>query len=119
MDSHKGGLVEGRRRCKLKVLKDYALVKGELYRKMPNGVLSRCVEQKEAQRKLKEVHDKTCGSYGEVNLYRKLQRASFYWPSMGKDANQVQTQCETCQLSANREENYVVFASEDWKSPFT
>jgi len=38
---------------------------------------------------------------------------------MGKDANQVQTQCETCQLAANREENYVVFASEDWRSLFT
>ena len=78
--------------AELKVQKDYAMVRGELYRRM----LSRCVGQEEAQRKLKEVHDKTCGSWGEVNLYRKLQEASFYWPSMGKDANQVQTQCKTC-----------------------
>ena len=27
----------------LKVLKDYALVRGELYHRMPGGVLSRCV----------------------------------------------------------------------------
>ena len=79
----------------LKVLKDYALIRGELYRRMPGGILSRCVGQEEAQRKLKEVHDKTCESCREVNLYHKLQRASFYWPSIGKDANQVQTQCET------------------------
>ena len=58
--------------AKLKVLKDYALVRGELYRRMPGGVLSRYVEQKEAQRKLKEVHDKTYGSCGEVSLYHKL-----------------------------------------------
>ena len=77
--------------AKLKVLKDYALVRGELYRRMPGGVLSRYVEQKEAQRKLKEVHDKTYGSCGKVSLYRRLQRASFYWPSMGKDADRVQT----------------------------
>ena len=32
----------------LKVLKDYALVRGELYRRMPGGVLSRCVGQEEA-----------------------------------------------------------------------
>ena len=102
----------------LKVLKEYALVRGELYCWLPSGVLSRCVRQEEAQRKLKEVHDKTCGSYGEVNLYRKLQRASFYWPSMGKDADQVQTQCETCQLAIDKEESYAVFASEDWRSPF-
>ncbi|XP_050264242.1 uncharacterized protein LOC126708494 [Quercus robur] len=29
--------------AELKVLKDYALVRGELFRRMPNGVLSRCV----------------------------------------------------------------------------
>ena len=85
----------------LKVLKDYALVRGELYRRMPDRVLSRCVGQDEAQRKLKEMHGKTCGSCGEVSIYHKLQRAGFYWPSMGKNANQVQTQCKTCQLIAD------------------
>ena len=59
----------------LKVLKDYALVRRESYCRMPGRVLSRCVGQEEAQRKLKEVHDKTCESYGEVNLYHRLQRA--------------------------------------------
>ena len=73
--------------AELKALKDYALVKGELYRKMPGGILSRRVRQEEAQRKLKEVHDKTCGFYEEVNLYHRLQMAGFYWLSMGKDAN--------------------------------
>ena len=85
----------------LKVLKDYALVREELYRKIPGRVLSRCVGQDEAQRKLKEMHGKTCGSCGEVSINRKLQRAGFYWPSMGKDADQVQTQCKTCQLTAD------------------
>ena len=64
--------------AELKVLKDYTLVRGELYCRMPNGVLSRCVGHEEAQRKLKKVHDKTCRSCKEVNLYRRLQRASFY-----------------------------------------
>ena len=63
--------------AELKVLKDYAFVRGELYRKMPGGIL-------------------TYESCGEVNLYCRLQRASFYWPSMGKDTDQVQTQCGTC-----------------------
>ena len=55
-----------------------------LYRRMLGGVLSRCVGRVEAQRKLKDVHDKNCGSCGEVSPYCRLQRASFYWPSMGK-----------------------------------
>ena len=38
---------------------------------------------------------------------------------MGKDADQVQTQCGTCQLAADREESYAVFVSNDWRSPFT
>ena len=62
-------------------------VKKLLYRRMLGGVLSRCVGRVEAQRKLKDVHDKTCGSCGEVSLYCRLQRAGFYWPSMGKKAN--------------------------------
>ena len=37
---------------------------------------------------------------------------------MGKEADQVQTQYETCQLTADREESYAVFISEDWRSPF-
>ena len=56
----------------MKILKDYALVRGELYCRMLGGVLSRCVGQEEAQRKLKEIHDKTCGSCGEVSLYSRL-----------------------------------------------
>ena len=57
--------------AELKVLKDYTLVRGELYRKMPSEVLSRCIRQEEAQKNLKEVHERTCGSCGEVNLYRR------------------------------------------------
>ncbi|XP_023914765.1 uncharacterized protein LOC112026316 [Quercus suber] len=34
--------------ARLKVLKDYALVKGELYRRMPGRVLARCVRPEEA-----------------------------------------------------------------------
>ena len=64
--------------AELRALKDYALVRGELYRRMPGGVLFRCVGRVEAQRRLKDVHDKTCRSYEEVNLYRRLQRADFY-----------------------------------------
>ena len=67
---------------------------------------------------MKEVHDKTCGSCGEVSLYHRLQRAGFYWPSMGKDVDQVQTQCGICQLAADKEESYAVFINEDWRSPF-
>ena len=41
-------LVKGDDAAELKVLKDYALVKEELYRMMPGGILSRCVGLEEA-----------------------------------------------------------------------
>ena len=34
--------------AELKVLKDYTLVRGELYRRMLGGVLSRCIRQEKA-----------------------------------------------------------------------
>ena len=37
---------------------------------------------------------------------------------MGKDADQVQTQCRAYQFAVYREESYVTFISEDWRSPF-
>jgi len=64
--------------AELKTLKDYALMKGELYYKMPRGNLSRSVEYEQAQRRLEEVHNRTCGFYGEVSLYQRLQRVGFY-----------------------------------------
>ena len=63
----------------LKTLKDYTLMKGELYRRMLRGILLRCVRQEDALRKSKELHGITCRFYYEINLYRRLQRALFYW----------------------------------------
>ena len=37
---------------------------------------------------------------------------------MGKDTDLVQTQCEDCHLIVDKEESYVVFTSEDWRSLF-
>ena len=42
-NSIKEALMKEEDTARLKVLKDYALVRGELYRRMPDGVLSRCV----------------------------------------------------------------------------
>ena len=51
--------------AELKILKDYALVKEELYRRMPGGILSRCVGQEEAQRKLRKYPTRPVGPAGK------------------------------------------------------
>ena len=68
----------------LKILKDYALMAGESYKKLPGGVLARCLSPGESTKRLKEVHEKSCGPSGSVSLYRRLQRLGYYWPEMGK-----------------------------------
>ena len=62
----------------LKILEDYALMAGELYKKLPRGVLARCLSPRESIKQLKEVHEKSCGFSGSVSLYRRLQRLGYY-----------------------------------------
>ena len=62
----------------LKILKDYALMAGELYKKLPRGVLARCLSPGESIKQLKEVYEKSCGFSGSVSLYRRLQRLGYY-----------------------------------------
>ena len=66
----------------LKVLKDYALMAGELYKKLPGGVLARCLSPGKSTKRLKEVHEKSCGPSSSISLYRRLQRLGYYWPEM-------------------------------------
>jgi hypothetical protein len=81
----------------LKVLKDYVLIAGDLYRRLPGGVLARCVNLQEAAKKLIEVHEKCCEFKDGVSLYRRLQGQGYFWPSMSKEAASLQEQCSFCQ----------------------
>uniref|UniRef100_A0A2N9HB09 Uncharacterized protein n=1 Tax=Fagus sylvatica TaxID=28930 RepID=A0A2N9HB09_FAGSY len=53
----------------LKMLKDYVLIAGDLYRRLPGGVLARCVSLQEAAKKLTEVHERCCELRDGVSLY--------------------------------------------------
>uniref|UniRef100_A0A2N9FLD6 Integrase catalytic domain-containing protein n=1 Tax=Fagus sylvatica TaxID=28930 RepID=A0A2N9FLD6_FAGSY len=44
----------------LKALKDFVLISGDLYRRLPGGILARCVSHQEGTKKLQEVHEKSC-----------------------------------------------------------
>ena len=69
----------------IKELKDYTLLDGELYRKLPGGILSKCINEKEEKLKLEELHNQTCRVIKKVSLYRRMQRMEYYWPNMNKD----------------------------------
>lgn len=56
----------------IKELKDYTLLEGELYRRQPGGILSRCISKKEEKLKLKELHNQTYRVIEKVSLYRRM-----------------------------------------------
>uniref|UniRef100_A0A2N9FVW7 Integrase catalytic domain-containing protein n=1 Tax=Fagus sylvatica TaxID=28930 RepID=A0A2N9FVW7_FAGSY len=77
----------------LKVLKDYVLIAGDLYRRLPGGVLARCVSLQEAAKKLTEVHERCC----------ELRDGE---------------QCSFCQHQHESDQVYATFVSSDWRTPF-
>ena len=45
----------------IKEFKDYTLIEGELYRRLPEEILFRCINEKEGKLKLEELHSQICG----------------------------------------------------------
>ena len=62
----------------IKELRDYTLIEGELYRRLPGGILSRCINEKEGKLRLEELHTQACGIAEKINLYRRMQRMGYY-----------------------------------------
>jgi len=102
----------------IKELKDYTLIEGELYRRLPGGVLSRCISEKEGKMRLGELHSQACGITEKISLYRRIQHMGYYWPNMNRDVVTVQEECQKCRLSVDKEESYAVFITEDWRTLF-
>uniref|UniRef100_A0A2N9GSF0 RNA-directed DNA polymerase n=1 Tax=Fagus sylvatica TaxID=28930 RepID=A0A2N9GSF0_FAGSY len=102
----------------LKALKDFVLISGDLYRRLPGGILARCVSLQEGTKKLQEVHEKSCELEGGVSLYRRLQRLGYFWPDMSKEAADLQRRCPTCQHQHENEQVCATFLSSDWRTPF-
>ena len=74
----------------IKELKVYTLIEGELYRRLPGGILSKCINEKEGKLKLEELHSQVCRVIEKISLYRRMQNMGYYWPDMSKEAATVQ-----------------------------
>uniref|UniRef100_A0A2N9HPH6 Integrase catalytic domain-containing protein n=1 Tax=Fagus sylvatica TaxID=28930 RepID=A0A2N9HPH6_FAGSY len=96
----KAKLVSSVAAAHLREIKDYTLISGDLYRRLPRGVLERCISIEEAKERLPEVHEKTCGDGGAISLYRRLQRLGYFWPNMSAEAAKIQSQCPESQCPA-------------------
>ena len=102
----------------IKELKDYTQIEGELYRRLPGGILSRCINEKEGKLKLEELHTQACGIAEKISLYRRMQCMGYYRPNMNKEAVTIQEKCQECRLVIDKEESYAMFVAEDWQVSF-
>ncbi|XP_004289598.1 PREDICTED: uncharacterized protein LOC101312495 [Fragaria vesca subsp. vesca] len=108
---HKGG--------RLKMLKDYSMMFEELYRRLSGGILARCIDEGEAQRRLKEIHGTICGVEHVVSLYRRLERKGYYWSSMKQQVAEMQSSCHKCSiLMPSEHEGITATMTKDRRSPY-
>nr|XP_033513982.1 uncharacterized protein LOC117278610 [Nicotiana tomentosiformis] len=76
----------------------YSFEKGQIYRKLFQGPLARCLGASEANNVMREIHEGICGNHSSADsLLMKLVRAGHYWPRMELDAKDFVRKCDKCQ----------------------
>ncbi|XP_075107118.1 uncharacterized protein LOC142180093 [Nicotiana tabacum] len=73
-----------------------------LYKRTPDLNLLRCVDAKEAEMTMNEVHSGVCGPHmnGYV-LAKKILRAEYYWLTMERDCFRFVRKCHQCQIHSD------------------
>jgi len=74
-----------------------------LYKRNFDAVLLRCVDKREAERLMHEIHEGSFGtySYGEV-MANKALRAGYYWMTMHANCYHYAKKCHKCQIYADK-----------------
>ncbi|XP_052734034.1 uncharacterized protein LOC108321519 [Vigna angularis] len=73
-----------------------------LYKRNHDMILLRCVDTKEAELILKEVHEGTFGTHmNGHSMARKILRAGYFWLTMENDCCTHVRRCEKCQMHAD------------------
>ncbi|KAL3756018.1 hypothetical protein ACJRO7_002969, partial [Eucalyptus globulus] len=74
-----------------------------LYKKSFDSTLLRCVDAKEANRLMKEIHEGECGPHMNGHLLaRKIMRLSYYWLTIESDCIQHVRCCHQCQIYGDK-----------------
>ena len=74
-----------------------------LYKRSFDSTLLRCVDEKEAELLMKEVHEGVCGPHmNGYMLTRKIMRQGYYWLTMEFDCNKYVRHCHLCQIYSNK-----------------
>jgi hypothetical protein len=80
----------------------YVLHNDELYRRIAEDLLLKCLGSDQARVAMGEVHERICGTHQSAPKMKwLLHRASFYWPTMMADYFRCYKGCEECQRFGN------------------
>ena len=75
--------------------------KGSLYKRGFFTPKLKCIEGKDTEYVLREVHEGICGNHiGARALAGKVLRQGYYWPTILKDATDLVKKCRICQEHA-------------------
>ena len=68
-----------------------------------DGVFLRFLEQEDASKVVKELHDGPIGGHflGDTNAH-KILRAGYFWPTLFKYAHAYVRKCDTCHIKGGR-----------------
>ncbi|KAM1803439.1 hypothetical protein ACFX12_029423 [Malus domestica] len=76
----------------------YVLWANDLLRKTPDGLLLKCLGQKESMRVMAEIHEGICGAHQAGTKMRwLLRRCGYFWLDMEKDCKSYARGYEECQ----------------------
>ncbi|OMO98613.1 reverse transcriptase [Corchorus capsularis] len=106
-----------RKSSNLRFFKNYAMIQEALYYRGPNGILARCISPEEAKERLRASHKQWCGMEGPP-LYRRIQRAGYYWPTMSSDCANAQYACPRCSEPPDVNDCHFVGSVGDWRRPY-
>ena len=82
----------------------YQIVEGILFKKNYDEFLLRCLEKEDAKKVMTDLHDgPTGGHYSGNTTAHKILRASYYWPTLFKDAHAHVRKCDICQRCSGRQ----------------
>jgi hypothetical protein len=64
----------------------YVLLEGELYYRIVDGVLLKCLNKEDSKVLMGEIHEGVCGSHQSAfKMKWMIRRNGYYWPTMLED----------------------------------
>ena len=68
----------------------YVLLEEDLYYRMIDGVLLKCIDKEEAKVLMGEIHEGVCGSHQSAYKMKwVIRRNGYFWPTIPEDCSRI------------------------------